>query len=1047
MISLLLAVVMLMSLAVPAFAAEAASAGDVVFDDIISSYEPDDIVTQDVLDALYALAMGEETAESVDDEVATAEDTEPAADTDAEEASVDELVTFAEGNAEDTELAEGDTETQEPETPASAPVTQQDAVIFALRTTGMKDSQLSVEAFGTEQFAYDCVELAKSMDILPADYDGEANCTMAQLSALVNGAAPMYDALHAEKRAPLFMNGMAQPIFPYTSGIPAEGTTYSNDNSDIIRYCVYVETNYDTDGDGKLDLVKTFIQVPRAAVEGDYQAATIYEARPYISGLNSWYGRDIPSIEGGYDIDSMYSTPAARVPAGAVADTMETAKTATSDQWYYQYDYDHDTYYEDLTWYDYYLVRGFAVVECAGLGTKDSEGFETCGTDLEIDAFKCVIEWLHGDGMAYTDRENNIPIEADWSNGKVGMTGRSYAGTTQFGLANTGVAGLETIVPVAGIASWYDYTNSQGTNTQSVAYSDKLAWYCASRVYDADYVADTDGVKTGYGKYLKQIVDLQNELNGDYGEHWRIRDYTNGPLRPDWTGIHIPALIVHGLNDTNVRTKQSDMMYKAFTSAGQNVKMLLHWNGHLTPSYPAGGTEIKIGDGEGEYYDSILNRWFSHYLYGVNNGAENMAPVTAQNNVTGGWDTYDSWTTAYNKILKTSDVTEDETSSASGRTAATYTFEVPEDVTVKGAVTVHIRAKATGTDFENKDNVRITVDLKDKNATEYNAFMKTVQGSYCGNIIIRENGAWMGGGVENFDLVEYEMIPVTSKSIGQGYIDVFNPDAGYVSSTSTRRETKISEDTYYDYTVYIQPTLYTVKAGHTMELSVSVGGGMTLTVDNANTYIDIPTHNATSGGSAGGSTAVVTKPVETTATEKFVDVETTDWYSEAVDYVVDKGLMAGVSETSFGPSIDTTRGMIVTILYRLEKEPTVGTASFNDVASGQYYADAVAWASANGIVAGYGNGSFGPNDVITREQLVAILFRYAEYKGYDLTKRADLSAFLDQANISGYAVDAMSWANAMGLVNGVSDTLIAPSNSAVRAQVAMIFMNFCENVK
>ena len=120
------------------------------------------------------------------------------------------------------------------------------------------------------------------------------------------------------------------------------------------------------------------------------------------------------------------------------------------------------------------LVRGFAVVECGGLGTKGSDGFETCGTDLEIDAFKCVIEWLHGDRVAYTDKTSNVAISADWSSGKVGMTGRSYAGTTQFGLATTGVAGLETIVPVAGIASWYEYTNSQGISTNSlVNYSER----------------------------------------------------------------------------------------------------------------------------------------------------------------------------------------------------------------------------------------------------------------------------------------------------------------------------------------------------------------------------------------------------------------------------------------------------------------------------------------------------------------------------------------------------------------------------------------------
>ena len=163
--------------------------------------------------------------------------------------------------------------------------------------------------------------------------------------------------------------------------------------------------------------------------------------------------------------------------------------------------------YEDLEWYDYYLVRGFAVVECGGLGTKGSDGFETCGTDLEIDAFKCVIEWLHGDRVAYTDKTSNITIAADWSSGKVGMTGRSYAGTTQFGLATTGVAGLETIVPVAGIASWYEYTNSQGISTSawSASYSEMLAWYCNGRYLDpADYAT----IAEKYGNYLLSLIHI-----------------------------------------------------------------------------------------------------------------------------------------------------------------------------------------------------------------------------------------------------------------------------------------------------------------------------------------------------------------------------------------------------------------------------------------------------------------------------------------------------------------------------------------------------------
>lgn len=121
---------------------------------------------------------------------------------------------------------------------------------------------------------------------------------------------------------------------------------------------------------------------------------------------------------------------------------MEAAADAKASEWYYVSPYESGSWgefydYEDLDWYDYFLVRGYAVVEVGGLGTRGSEGFETCGTDLETDAFKCVVEWLTGDRVAYTDKENNIAIKADWSNGKVGMTGRSYGGTTDFSVAAT----------------------------------------------------------------------------------------------------------------------------------------------------------------------------------------------------------------------------------------------------------------------------------------------------------------------------------------------------------------------------------------------------------------------------------------------------------------------------------------------------------------------------------------------------------------------------------------------------------------------------------
>ena len=184
-----------------------------------------------------------------------------------------------------------------------------------------------------------------------------------------------------------------------------------------------------------------------------------------------------------------------------------------------------------------------------------------------------------------------------------------------------------------------------------------------------------------------------------------------------------------------------------------------------------------------------------------------------------------------------------------------------------------------------------------------------------------------------------------------------------------------------------------------------------------------------------------------TPTLPFTDVKSGDWFYEAVQYVYDKGMMTGVSADRFAPASTTTRGMIVTILYRLENEPAVsGGSAFTDVESGAWYADAVAWAAANDIVNGTSATTFAPNSPITREQMAAILYRYAAYKGYDVSQKADLSGYTDAASISGYAKDALAWANAQKLITGVTDTTLNPQGSATRAQVATILMRLCETV-
>ena len=179
----------------------------------------------------------------------------------------------------------------------------------------------------------------------------------------------------------------------------------------------------------------------------------------------------------------------------------------------------------------------------------------------------------------------------------------------------------------------------------------------------------------------------------------------------------------------------------------------------------------------------------------------------------------------------------------------------------------------------------------------------------------------------------------------------------------------------------------------------------------------------------------------------FGDVKTADWFYNDVKYVYEKGMMAGTAADVFAPNATTTRAMIVTILYRLEGSPAVtGTNAFVDVPAGQWYTDAVSWAAANQIVKGTSATTFAPNDSITREQMAAILYRYAQYKGYDVTKKADLSGYSDNSQVSAYAKDALAWANAAKLINGVTNTTLAPQGNATRAQVSAILHRFCDGV-
>ncbi len=182
-----------------------------------------------------------------------------------------------------------------------------------------------------------------------------------------------------------------------------------------------------------------------------------------------------------------------------------------------------------------------------------------------------------------------------------------------------------------------------------------------------------------------------------------------------------------------------------------------------------------------------------------------------------------------------------------------------------------------------------------------------------------------------------------------------------------------------------------------------------------------------------------------TGANPFTDVSEKDWFYGDVMFVYENGLMLGTSKTLFSPHGTATRGMMATILWRMEGSPVPkGKNSFTDVEAGKWYADAITWTAENGIFAGYGKDKFGPDDPITREQLAAIFYRYADYKGYDLTVKGNLDTFKDADKITDYAKTAMQWAVGSGLVKGKSGNLLDPQGTATRAEIAAMLHRFIE---
>ena len=641
-------------------------------------------------------------------------------------------------------------------------------------------------------------------------------------------------AAKADSLTPVFEGGMAQPVFSYTN---LRDTDYTNEGSDILRFCVYVETDYDTDSDGMADLVEVLVQVPRSAAEGVFKAATIYDPTPYGAGtvdeneMNSTIRMNpVP-----FDYSRLCEPGAKRIPIGCVS-TLDAAEAADPESWNYTVPYSNDKGYSYARLYDYYLVRGFAVVEAGGIGTYRSQGYELCGLSLERDAHKCVVEWLTGDRIAFTDPYNNIEIRAEWSSGNVAMTGCSYGGALPFEVATTGVRGLKTIIPYAGIASWYDYSNSQGVpRYQSAAYVNDLASYNSGAAYlDDEWTVINDD----YASLLWQLSQDQLAANGNYDGFWADRDYSLDSSR-----ISCSALIVHGLNDFNVLTKQSDLMVRAFARAGQCWKLVLHQDGH---------NDLNNMIVNGELWEETVNKWLSHYLCGVDNGIENMKAVTVQSNVDGSFRTYDSWgefeseTFPYDRAASPDEVSHVDAAGISdfcaaysqatddfGRpllqdnyylslpegTRAAYFFEVPDNCTIYGIPEVHLRMSTPDAD---KEAMMVTAALIDTidGETEFKAYLTKERLQNC--VPVRTVGEVVTGHrLARTKMKELVKSNATAKLITFGYTDLQNYGGGYDGRDYTRHGEPVKAGEYYDYTIYLQPTVHTFAPGHKAVLVIT----------------------------------------------------------------------------------------------------------------------------------------------------------------------------------------------------------------------------------
>ena len=401
---------------------------------------------------------------------------------------------------------------------------------------------------------------------------------VALLAALVSlPLASVTGFASAAAERPVFVDGEAQPIF---------------DLKDVVKESVFVRAPVDSDRDGSDDEVYAEIVRPGATTRG-LKVPVVYLNSPYFSGGNDVANHSVdvelyvPGRQGAYEQrdGTRLKAQADERIAAAVGPNAEPIRSGR---------------YED-----YFIARGFAVVYAESLGTGKSSGCPTSGGRNETIGSKSVIDWLNGRTSARDVAGN--PVKATWTTGKVGMMGVSYNGTLPNAVAATGVRGLEAIVPIAAISSWYDYYRADGAVVAPGTFQGEDLDVLAEYVYTR---ADREICKP----VIAEIAAKQDRVTGDYSAFWDERNYVK-----DAGKVRAAVLAVHGLNDWNVKGKHVVQWYEALRRNGVEHKIWWHQSGHTDPD------TLRSVE-----WRRTLNRWFSHYLYGVPNGVQHEPKSTIQ---------------------------------------------------------------------------------------------------------------------------------------------------------------------------------------------------------------------------------------------------------------------------------------------------------------------------------------------------------------------------------------------------------------------------------